>query len=313
MKKLLRNAMMLSAMAGTLFFTSCGEDEVLPTEPSVSVSTTPALNADGDLELSAGEELTITVNATTPNGFNTMRVKIGTTELEQTRTDLGLDATATSATHAFGNLFFSAAGTATIEIEVVDETGATANQSIAVIISSPEVLSYEAVLIGGFLNNTEGSFYDAIADSVFASNTVINNAPNRARIDFVYYYVVGETAVNAVLAAPDNSEAGATWNQQNTDGTWPFTANSNSTRFKPAVQGTNFDFLSTDSDLRAAFGEVGAEDSRQTNLTPGAVIAFRVDDARGTRYGVIEVQSVDGTQGSERSITISVKTQSQDS
>lgn len=313
MKKLLRNAMMFSAMAGTLFFTACdGDEEILPTEPSVSVSTDPALNADGDLELFAGDEFSVTVNATTPSGFNTMRLNIGSTELEQTRTDLGLDATATSASYTFTNLFFNTQGTATIDITVVDEAGVTATTSIDVIVSSPEVLEYEAVLIGGFLNNNLGSFYDAIEDSVYTFGGVNGSAANRAKIDFVYYYVTGETAVNAVLASPDNAEVGVTWNSQTTPGTWPFTANSNSTRFKQAAQGTNFDFLNTDADVRAAFGEAGAEDSRITNLAAGAVIAFRVDDLRGTRYGVIEVQSIDGSQGSERAINISVKTQSLD-
>ncbi len=311
MKKLLRNAMMFSAMAGTLFFTACdGDEEILPTEPSVSVSTDPALNADGDLELFAGDQFSVTVNATTPNGFNTMRLNIGDRELEQTRTDLGLDATATSASHTFEGFSFPDDGTATITVTVVDEANVTATQSIDVIVSSPQVTEYEAVLIGGFLNSTTGSFYDAIADSVFSFDNIRTNAANRARIDFVYYFVLD--GVEATLASPDNAQVGITWNQQTNTETWPFTANSNSTTFKVAAQGTNFDFLNTDADVRAAFGEVGAEDSRVTNLAPGALVAFKVDEARGTRYGVIEVAALSGDNGSTRTITINVKTQTQD-
>ncbi len=309
MKKLLRNAMMLSAMAGTLFFTSCGEDEVLVTVDAPSLTLTSQLE-DSYAE---GEEVLLTYGFNAPGKIGQVKFEFfigGSSQSDTTLTETELGLTAQDTTGTFDLSFNVPTGTAgsifAVEATIIDRSNQQFVNDDAEFLISAAVNSYTTVLIGGFNNLTIGSFYDALADSVYSSSSVRNSVVNQGSIDFMYYFT---DASQRVIASPDNAATKTTWNAQDSN-PYPFTSTENSTVFKPATSAVGFGFINSNEQIRAAFGEVGDETSRVTNLAVGQFYAFRIDSDRGGRYGVFQVTAVAGN--STGSITLDVKSQSVD-
>lgn len=310
MKKLLRNALMLSAMAGTLFFTACDdEDEVAVDGPSLTL-TSQLQDAYAE-----GSEVDLTYEFDAPGRIGQVMFDFiidGTSVSDSTVTETQLGFTAEDTTGTFDFSFDVPEGTAgsdfVVEVTIIDRS----NQRFVNDDAEFEVLeainTYTTVLIGGFNNLSTGSFYDAISDSVYSTSNVRSSVANQGNIDFLYYF---SNASQRTIASPDNTEAEATWAAQNpSNPAYPFTQVENSTRFTIAAQGTNFGFITTNAQLEAAFSEVGTETTRVTDLQEGSLVAFRVDNSRGSRYGVFQVTDVSGN--SSGSITIDVKSQSED-
>lgn len=309
MKKLFRNALMLSAMAGTLFFTACDDDgdEIAVDGPSLTLTT--------QLEdaYAEGDEVDLTYDFDAPGRIGQVIFELfidGTSVLDSTVTETQLGFTSEDTTGTFDFSFNvpeeSAGSTIVAEVTIIDRS----NQQFVNDDAEFEVLeavnTYTTVLIGGFNNLERGSFYDAISDSVYSASSVRGSVANQGNIDFLYYF---SDVSQRTIASPDNTEAQVTWDAQD-DNTYPFTQTENSTRFTIAAAGTNFDFINSNAELEDAFSEVGDETTRVTNLEEGDLIAFRVDNSRGSRYGIFQVVDVAGN--SSGSITIDVKSQSED-
>ena len=173
-----------------------------------------------------------------------------------------------------------------------------------VLLPSNSVGTATAVLLGGPLNTTVGSFYNVVEDDVYTSTQA---QANGGKVDFLYWYVDdGNPATadsEAVIASPDNEFAPAAF--PNTD----FSSMTNATRFKATVLTTaQFDAVISQKNLEDAYsGDVDATDSRLTNLEVGDVFAYKLDDDRGASLGLAKVVAITGDFGSERKIELEVK------
>ncbi|MEQ8906367.1 hypothetical protein [Ekhidna sp.] len=297
----------IACLLATVIITSCGkDDEPTAALPSVSVSATvdgEALANGGDVSVGSSVVLNITVNA--PGGVNGLDVNGDS----YNRSELGAEAGDTSGSLTL-NISAPTEGdigaTASFEIEAVDDLGQTSTvvtfTYTIIAAPSPDVNHFEQVLIGGFLNSTLGSFYDAVEDVVYNSDDA---QMNDEKIDLLFYYA--ETPMYTI-AALDNPEADVTIGQQ-TGGDLDNFDPQNPTRFKTFLTAPDFDAIQTVADLESAYAGDAATsgESRVTQLAAGAVFGFELAESRGSKKGLIKVTETSGTSGSDRAITIEVK------
>ncbi len=309
MQKFLKNGLLLMT-ATTLLFTACD-----PEDGTETMIDGPTLTLTSQLENSypEGAEVDLSYEFDAPGRIGQVIFEIfidGTSSNSTTFTESELGFNSEDTTGAFTITVTVPQETAgsiiTAEVEFIDRENQSTINDDAEFEIIQAINSYSATLIGGFNNLETGSFYDALADSVYSASSVRNSVSNQGNIDFLYYF---SDPSQRTIASPDNSSAQITWEAQDPNA-YPFTTTENSTRFKIAAAGTNFNFINTNEQIAAAFSEVGNETERVTNLQAGSLVAFRIDAARGTRYGVFQVTNVSGN--SSGSITIDVKTQSID-
>ena len=309
------------ALIGTcvLWFSSCeDEGEVAIQNPTANLTGTDI----DQTEFAHGETIDLTLEFTTPQGIGGVNweffdtnddSRVGSKVFNNPDSDPDLDGITSADTQGSVDLSIPVPEEArdgqalTLVIEVVDKASAanaTTQFSFTVVAG---IENYETILLGGYTNADYGSFYNTIEDTVYKYQGAVDNDE---KVDFLFYYA---DIPEYTIAAPDNTEAEDTWLTQQTTLNWPFAGGvENSTRFKLLDNSFDFEAATTAADVRNAYPETGTDQSRVTTLQPGQVVAFRLDESRGTRYGIFEVIATSGDFGTERSITLDVKVQSSD-
>ncbi len=308
---LFKNLLSLAVVASLMLLYSCGEDEeTLPDLPTISATPDAA-----SYEFGATAEITIDVTAPGElSGVNwtfTVDAESGDKEFNSP-SDIGLSDTETGLQTAIMEIvldqeFYSGA-TVSIEFEVVDKSNQSSTDVVEFTVgeASPPASGNVGVILGGQLNATTGSFYDVVANEVY------NYAPTRdeqsANVDFLFFY--GETN-GYTIAALDDDQAAIAFNSAVGDGALSEETieTRNPTRFKALTEATanNFAEVETVADLNNLVGEVAPEATLINGLEAGDVFAFQFAAERGETLGLVHVTSVDGTQGSDRTITFDVK------
>lgn len=320
MRKLLNQLLFFSAIGGLMFMASCGSDDSEDPVPGPEIFvelTSGQTITDDVVSAESGAELEFDVDISAPAGFNTLRVSGQTgTILEVNRNDLGLDAGVTVVPTIPVTITLpdvTSTTNITLTFLAVDDANGEGVETVEVEVLALPVEEYTAVLLGGQLNSTTGSFYDVQTNTVHTIGTANDNDDN---VDLVFYFV-NSTDLQYMIASPDNSNVQSTF-EADPDGSgplnapgWPLTVE-NTTRFKPLDGSFDYNSVLTSSDLENSYPEVGTEQERMLDLQVGQVFAFQLSPDRGDRYGIIEVASIDGTQGSNRSITLNVKVQPED-
>uniref|UniRef100_UPI004049E740 hypothetical protein n=1 Tax=Fulvivirga sp. TaxID=1931237 RepID=UPI004049E740 len=310
MKKLFSKLFIVGALGGLTLLASCGgdDDEPTPAGPSVVVTTSPAA-VDGVVNLTIGEELTITVNASTPGGFNVARLS-GAVTTELDRNDLGLDADATSAEFSFDPIVFNSAGDATITVTVIDNIivdGASqqVSEDIEIVVTGTPLNESEVVLLGGPQNAATGSYYNAVDETVYNTSQAFT-AGNTNKVDFVFWY--GATSLYAIGAVDDANAVTAFDSQAGIN-----LANLNPksiSRFKTFTAVQDFEGTTTSEQLDALFPSDGEGDlTRVAELEVGDIFGITLDAGRGSKKGLIKVEEIIGDTPSTRAIRILVKIQ----
>lgn len=222
--KNLFNKLFLFALAGSfIFLYSCGEDEPEPTTdaPSIDFSVTGGtLNSTMDtVFVDFGGTVNWTFNITAPGGFNTFRLS-GAVTGEFTRTDLGLDAGATSATVSASTGPWDQVGYFTVTATAVDDvdTGQTSSADVVVCVGSPDARVQTAVILYVPTQDEESkTFYSIDLDSLYSINDVEAIDGASPTIDLGYFYVSEANLASpsdysdAFVGAPDISD----WTQRN--------------------------------------------------------------------------------------------------
>lgn len=318
MKKLLRNALMLSAMGSVLFFTSCDDEgEETGSNPTVSVDV-----VDEQESYAVGESFSLDVSFTASSDVVASTIDMYTEEAEFT---ISINGGGISADIIDLN-FFDVAGvtegsftinglsvpeeaentTLTIDIMVEDNQGRSAIGSVDLEIETA-IAEFQQQLLGGPLNATTGSFFNAFDGEVYSASQAFE-ADNTSKNDFVFWY--GSTSLYAI-GAVDDERAQTAFDEQTNGAVQLENLNPRSiSRFKTFVGDIDYENINSNSELVNAYNGDGTADlSRVTELTPGDVFGIVLDEGRGSRIGLIQVVSIDGTSGTTRSITIDVKIQ----
>ncbi len=312
MKKLFKNFMMLTAVGAIAFLYSCSEeDEPTAAAPSISVSAALADGtavADGSDVISTNV-ITVTVNATTPGGFNVIRATAGGTTTEVTRNDLQLDAGATSGTATLTVETPEEAEGTTVDwtftiVDDLNQTGETTFSYNIVAAPSPDANDGMNTLYGQ-LNAGGGSFYDLTNDEVYGYAATLEG--QTANVDFAFFY--GETSGYAIAALRDESLHTA-FEAANVPIDGVFNANEfNFTSFK-ALEATaaDFDAVVSEADIASLVGEVAPDASVANNLAVGTVFAFLLDEEkRQGLSGLMKITETAGDSGASRTISFEIK------
>lgn len=152
--------------------------------------------------------------------------------------------------------------------------------------------SYSAKLLGGQSNPNEGSFFDAHTGTVLNTAGAITAS---ATIDFIFAY---GTMNQYYIGAPSDADIqtshgtiAATWSTLNT------------TTFSPSsMTVADFDAMIDDRDFPTSTGV----ETKINMLGAGDVFSFLTVDGK---FGMVKVNSVDGTVAGNRAIDIDVKVQ----
>ena len=308
MNKFFNYIFALTAIAALGFLSSCSDDDETPSPsaPSISLST-----VDGEYESDftgfVGDSIgwTITVNASA--GFNTLRIyrqEDGVKGSSPIKTFSKVSGTSpTSFEEDFGYTIGSddLGNTIYLIFEAVDEDGRIATLEYQVKAEEKPTIKYEMTLLYA-PSDTKGSktFFSTNDGQAYSMNDVLGTAEAvSAKIDFGYFY--GST-FKATLASPDQyplDEYGQDgWNVRN------------ATKIKK----TNLSaaaFMEIENDVEAinqAFDDAdfGTNQGQARDLTIGQVLAFELVSAKGNKRGLIKVNGIEGTDGSNAHIKIDV-------
>lgn len=313
MKKLLNQLILFSAIGGTLFLASCGSDDPEPVidGPTISAELTSGQTVNnGIIEASSGAVLSFDVDISAPGGFNTLRVTNTTTGdvvTEINRNDLGLDAGVTVVPTITTSLTLPSVSSNTfidIEFLVVDDNNSPASENITIeILAEPNVDIYDAFLLAAPLGDgSSDTFFSTNNGVLYSDDDVINSSNNlSANIDFGYYYGATNLAsIASIEAYPTNVVNVDAWNVQN------------ATMFRTSTM-TEADFDAIGEfdadDLAAEYEVASAEAGQKNQLSAGTILAFKTDATKdgGSKFGLLKVVSVSGTDGQGDGINIEVK------
>lgn len=163
-----------------------------------------------------------------------------------------------------------------------------------------DVNSYSAKIMGGQNNATLGSFLATDNGEVITSSAAGASATVQARVDLVYFY---GTTNQASIGAPNDSVVAIAHNGSTSLSTW---TTKNATKLvKTTITPAQFIASANDS-LVKTIDAATISGSLVNTLAVGNVVAFKT---AGGKLGLFHVQSIDGTTGSDRSITVNVKVQ----
>ncbi len=320
MKKLFRNAMMLSAMAGTLFFTACDNDEdVLPDGPNVSVE----VENEQDV-YNAGDRINLDVNFTASSnivggsldvtsGDNSYDVTINNGGVVSNVIDLNFFEVTSTQEGSFTISGFpipdqAANSTLTITVSIEDGDGNVGEGTVNLeIVDSQPIQFYEQVLFGA-QGSDEPSFYDALDNDRFGfAGARDASTTESSPIDFAYYY--GNTNKNTI-ASIDSDGLNAAFVATNPDLSIANTFGTrNSTRFRVTdLSPADFEAINSNASLISDADSELNSNVAATELVVGSVVAFKLDEDRGGYVGLIHVTAINDTNGNG-TITIEVKVQ----
>lgn len=304
MNKLLYSFLSFFLVASMLVMTSCGNDEddiANPTQPSFVIT---GIDDEAETTVAPGEEVSFTLTINAPGGFNTLYVdKTGGTTQPRLTISRGNDIEQSYVYEfSYTPTMEEAGETIIFDFQAVDEAGVDNEYTYTIIVTEPELVSYEQeLLFAPLADNTSETWFSTSTGETYTSAEV-NNAQETIsnNIDFGYFYGVTRAATLASVADyPINA------GQQN----W-------TVRHDTQLRKTNLDasaFMETTSaaSVQQAFdtAQPGTNDGQATNLEEGDVVAFMTDadSPGGSRYGLIHVSTITAGTTSTGSILINVK------
>jgi len=328
MMKFLRNGL-LFAVTGLFVFTACD-----PAEDETPVGSAPNVSLSVETEQEAyvpGDVINLAVDFTADAPVVGATINVETSgslfNLEEINGISNVDDENILDLNAFG-VASETEGNFTIEGLIIPEQAAGLTLSFLLMIEDEEgrvgegtlnievgeasvaINEFTAQLLGGPLNNDFGSFFNAVDGEVYTASEAFQES-NTDKNDLVFWY--GETSGYAI-GAVDDSKAQEAFRKQTNEEILLENLNPKSlSRFKILIDDIDFAGIENESQLLNAFnGDGNSDETRVDNLAIGDVFGITLDEGRGSRIGLIEVEDIQGTTGAERAITINVKIQAED-
>lgn len=308
MKNLLKFGFAVVLLGGLTFLNSCSEDEV-PEEAVISISIGGTDASKTEFMPNDGINLSVTyVVEGGLSGFNVTETIDGTAEPKEyfSPANLAELLSVDESTLEFGSTFnleissdYPIGSSVTIEFEVVDLENNTATAEFTFTVTGTAVTTEQVVLLVPPLDNKDSdTFYSTNTNTIYSMNDVNNtSSPVSADIDFGYFY---GTSNAASLASPSNypfAYGQSAWGTLNT------------TLFRTTtLDSDGFNAIATEEEIVAEFEVGSGETDFITNLSVGDVIAFKTDSdkADGSKFGLIHIDGITGTSGSDGKIDFTV-------
>jgi len=277
-----------------MIFTSCSKDDDEPLPPTIQFKGGSEYTSS---DVTINENNTIKVgiiglsNPTSGKNLTRFTLILTTNNVPQTLIDSAINIATFDADYV---ITFPDEGTYRVSAKVYDKDGQTAEAAFNVTVNPVTgIIDYTDKILGSYNSNT-GSSFASFDGSVYL---MAEAAANSEKVDFLYYY---GTNVHATIAAPDDDEAEGVFNGANGLDTW---ATRNNTRFSHSpLTGSQFDEITTKSQLVTAAQGANPDQSRLNGLQVGDVLAFLT---AGGNYGLLRVDAI--VEGTDGTISISVK------
>lgn len=305
MKKVSNYFLSLLALAGVLFVTGCGEDETpAPAIPVIDLSTDDVDNQDGFTGF-VGDEVSIDVSVDAPQGFNTLRVfkqvdGVKGNPIKEFSRTAGVTQTSFDTTFTYTIQEEDVDNTIYLVFQAVDDTEGQSEAEYQIIAETRPTVKYEMKLL--YAPNADmGSetFFSTNDGETYSVSEVLGTDESVSpKIDFGYFYGQDfEATIASPAAYPiDYSQDG--WNERN------------ETKIKRTeISASQYLEIQTDVTLiNNAFDEAsyGESEGQVRNLTIGEVLAFELVTAKGNKRGLIKVNDIEGTTGTNDYIEIEV-------
>lgn len=294
MKKI-SSLLALLLVGGMAVLSSCNKDEANPTLDITSGGTITGSSATlaSDVTFSVG--LTATGPDSKLKTFTVKRTDVNNTTTTPVDTAINSD----NFTYTYNGRTGQVSGTETYVFTITDDNGNTASRTVTVTISGSGVVDYTAKMLGA-QSAAAGSFFSTSTGAVYQ---IADAKLSSASVDFCYYFASPASGDNAVIAAPDDTEANVYYGATNRPDTWP---TRNPTRFATTTLTTaNFNSVNTLTELSTSAAPAATATATDvTDLSVNDVVAFKT--AAG-KLGLFRVSSLTAT--STGSITIEVKVQ----
>jgi hypothetical protein len=317
MKKASNYLLVVLAVFGVIFFSSCTKDEeVIPDGPSIEVTSDQFPNGGTQFAGTAGDNISFTVDVDAPGGFNNIKVEYlvdgndsGIADWTDQRTPGTTALTYTGTPTGIALLESNVGQEISIVITAVDDNSKTATLTLTATVASTPLESVVVTLLAAPDDNQgkreSKTFYSVpLARNVTADEVVSNEAgtASSADVDFGYFY---GSSNEASIVAPSEYTAydlGANGQQWST---------LNETAFKTtSLTAAQFLEVTTYAEVEEAFADGTDAGTGVNKLAVDQVIAFEtVERDSKTRKGLIRITAIVAGNGSDGKVDIEVLVQ----
>jgi hypothetical protein len=295
MNKFSFSLLSLLIMASSFLVSSCKDDDEPVSPPTITITGTDNPEA---VTVNPGQAVSFTLTVNASGGFSALHInKSGGVPAEPVVITRG-----SSVEKVYHHEFLfspsidEAGETILFTFKAVDEGSREVTATYTVTVNAPEVNDYQEVVIGGRYNKTIGNLYSMLDNQVFFHSEAVNH---KDLIDFLYYF--NETN-NFTIAAPSDAYTRIVFSESIS-----LEGMDNETFF--VRTSADIASLTTPEQIESAWTEMaeGTPSTLLPNLATGVTFAFRLDESRGSRYGVAQVLNLENETTQTRKITLRIK------
>lgn len=308
MNKFANYFLMLIAMVGLGFLTSCGDDDgtVTPGAPSIVITTDDGENED-EFNGYVGDSVVLNISIDAPSGFNTLRIYrqvdgVKGSAIATYSKVSGTTVNSFDTTYTYTIREDDVDDAVFLIFEAVDDSegGIPSTLEYEVIAEDRPTIRYEMKLLYAPNSNLASKTFFSTNDGMtYSVNDVLGTDESVSpKIDFGYFY---GSDFKATLASP------AAYPIDYTSNGWEAR---NETKIKRTdLSAAAFIELENDREgINNAFEQAsyGANEGQVRNLLEGEILAFELVTSKGNNRGLIQIKDIVGTMGTNDYIEIDV-------
>ena len=290
---------LLLLVTALFWLSGCGddsEDDVTPA-PSITITGTPELT-DNSFTGYEGDTLMLEVDVNAPAGFNNVQFLVNGVN------DTIISRPAGNAVNTFSTDYeyvLGDVGDVTLSLMATDDENQSSTQNIDITIEQKPTNHYTAKLLYSPSGDGNTKTFFSTNDGMTYSKTDVEGTVQTVSplVDFGYYYgVTDEASIASPDAYPSTIYDLSAWTTRNA--TLLRTTNMSVGDFTSHLN--DIDYINDAFDN----GTAGTSEGVASMLTPGLILAFELDDAKGNKRGLIRVLDIEAGTDNDDFIEIEV-------
>lgn len=274
-----------------------------PTTLSISLVANGEPDVD-ELDVSVGDTVSMTVTVYAKSGVETYEVSYEADGTTYVLDSISPDSSVIeySLTYEFIIDYTLSAEEAAFTFRVTDKKDNSQSAYLTLNVAESAIRTSTNVTVSPFNYLDYGNIYNVEDDTVYFPANVKTYAANQTGSDMLFAF---DTDLKWMMLSIDSEEAQTIWGEE-ASYDWPFTSE-NATRFVLVdLSEEEFDDIYTAAQIKALYTS-GTDEL--TGLAVGDVIAFQLDESKGSLTGVMHITSIVGNTSSERQLTFDLKLQ----
>lgn len=280
-----------------------GDENPIPDGPSITLEVNGTTYQES-LNVEVGDVLTLQVTTRTESSMERYLATYNALGESTTWEDLQPDSSVIeySAEYELYIDYTLSGKEAVVTFSVSDIIGLSDEVTLTLTVGESILKTSENNIVCPFNYLNYGNIYDVEGDTAYFPSNVRSVLTNQNGSDFIFAF---DTETKWMIMGLDHPEAVDLWDD-NVGFSWPF-LNSNATRFKLMNSSeVDFDGLVTSAQLDNFFTDGSTSLS---TLAIGQLVAFKLDDQKGGKFGLIRITSIVGNTTNSRELTFDIKVQ----